>query len=96
MVATQSTMIALGTPAPDFALPDIDRNIVKRNDFTDAPALLVSFICNHCPYVIHIREHLVELIREYQAQGVAVVAMSVPAFRHIPGCLLARLGGFEG
>lgn len=76
MVATQSTMIALGTPAPDFSLPDIDGNIVKRDDFTDASALLVAFICNHCPYVIHIRSQLVELIREYQAKGVAVVAIN--------------------
>jgi len=76
MAATESTMIALGTPAPNFSLPDIEGNIVKRDDFTDAPALLVAFICNHCPYVIHIRSQLVDLIRDYQAQGVAVVAIN--------------------
>ena len=76
MVATQSTMVDLGMKAPDFALPDIDGNIVNLADFQGAPALLVAFICNHCPYVIHIRAHLVELIREYQDKGVAVVAIN--------------------
>ena len=76
MVATQSTMVALGTQAPTFALPDTEGNIVRLSDFSEAPALLVIFMCNHCPYVIHIREKLVELIREYQAKGVAVVGIN--------------------
>ena len=65
MVATQSTMVALGTQAPTFALPDTEGKVVRLSDFFGAPALLVIFMCNHCPYVIHIREKLVELIREH-------------------------------
>ena len=76
MVATQSTMVELGTKAPDFSLPDVKGNIVNLADFQGAPALLVAFICNHCPYVIHIRAQLVELIQEYQDKGVAVVAIN--------------------
>ena len=73
MVATQSTMVALGTPAPTFILPDTEGKVVRLSDFSGAPALLVIFMCNHCPYVIHIREKLVELVREYQSKGVAAV-----------------------
>jgi peroxiredoxin len=47
-------MVPLGTPAPDFALPDLDDRSVDRRDFTGAPALLVAFLCNHCPYVQHV------------------------------------------
>ena len=76
MVATQSTMVTLGTQAPTFVLPDTEGKIKRLSDFFDAPALLVIFMCNHCPYVIHIREKLVELVREYQVKGVAVVGIN--------------------
>ena len=76
MVATQSTMVALGTPAPTFILPDTEGKVVRLSDFSGAPALLVIFMCNHCPYVIHIREKLVELVREYQSKGVAAVGIN--------------------
>jgi peroxiredoxin len=76
MARTPSTMLPLGTPAPDFSLPDTDGRIVSRDDFRDAPALLVMFICNHCPYVKHVRDELARLGREYTARGVAVVAIS--------------------
>ncbi|MFO0748698.1 MAG: thioredoxin family protein [Myxococcota bacterium] len=77
MAKTPSTMVPLGTPAPDFALPDcVDGNVVRRDDFAAAPALLVMFICNHCPYVVHIRNGLVALTRQWAARGVAVVAIS--------------------
>lgn len=69
-------MLALGTPAPHFALPDTTGRQVALSDFADAPALLVMFICNHCPYVKHVRKELARLGREYQAKGVAVVAIS--------------------
>ncbi len=55
MAAVNSTMLPLGTPAPDFRLPNTDGALVARDDFRAAPALLVMFICNHCPYVMHIR-----------------------------------------
>ena len=67
MARTPSTMIPLGTPAPDFRLPDTDGRTVARDDFDAAPALLVMFICNHCPYVVHVRDRLSELVRGWQA-----------------------------
>ncbi len=76
MVAVSSTMLPLGTPAPDFRLPDTDGKLVSLRDFQDAPALLVMFICNHCPYVQHIRSALAVFAREYQARGLAIVAIN--------------------
>lgn len=76
MAVTPSTMLALGTRAPDFQLPDTDGRMVRLEDFQGAPALLVIFLCNHCPYVKHIRHGLAKLAREYQARGVAVVGIS--------------------
>ena len=76
MARTPSTMIPLGTPAPDFRLPDTDGRWVARDDFDAAPALLVMFICNHCPYVVHVRDRLSELVRGWQARGVAVVGIA--------------------
>ena len=69
-------MLALGTPAPDFALPDTDGRIVRRSDFEKAPALLVMFICNHCPYVKHVQGELARIGRDYSPRGVAIVAIN--------------------
>ena len=69
-------MLPLGTAAPDFRLPDTNGKVVSLADFTSAPALLVLFICNHCPYVKHIRSALADLGREYQKRGAAIVAVS--------------------
>jgi peroxiredoxin len=76
MALTPSTMLALGTPAPDFKLPDPDGNVVALSDFAASPALLVMFICNHCPYVKHVRSEIARLARDYQTRDVAVVAIS--------------------
>jgi len=76
MTVTASKMLALGTSAPDFGLPDIQGNIVSLSDFKQATALLVIFMCNHCPFVKHILNVLVELIKEYQAKGVSVVGIN--------------------
>ncbi len=76
MVKTPSTMVALGTPAPDFSLPNVDGRTVSLADFDGAPALLVAFLCNHCPFVKHVADAFAELAREYQARGVAVVGIS--------------------
>jgi peroxiredoxin len=78
MVLTASKMLPLGTSAPDFNLPDTRGNIVSLADFKEAPALLVIFMCNHCPFVKHILSlsYLIELIKEYQAKGVAVVGIN--------------------
>jgi peroxiredoxin len=69
-------MLPLGTSAPDFHLPDASGRIVSRDQFASSPALLVMFLCNHCPYVKHVAEEVVRLASEYQARGVAVVAIS--------------------
>ncbi len=76
MVKTASTMLPLGTLAPDFALLNIDGRTVSRDDFHGAPALLVIFMCNHCPYVIHVADELSQLTREYQHRGVAIVGIN--------------------
>lgn len=76
MALTPSTMLPLGTPAPDFRLPDTDGRTVSLGDFRDAPALLVAFICNHCPYVKHVRHELARLAEAYQEKGVAVVGIN--------------------
>ncbi len=76
MTRTPSTMLELGTRAPDFSLPDpATRRVVSRSEFEGQP-LLVAFICNHCPYVILIREAFSLLATEFLAQGVAVVAIN--------------------
>lgn len=76
MALTPSAMLALGTVAPDFELPDTAQRLVRRDDFHAAPALLVMFICNHCPYVKHVRSELARLGRDYAARGLAVVAIN--------------------
>ncbi len=76
MAETPSTMAPLGSPAPDFRLPDTDGKMVARDDFKHAPALLVMFICNHCPFVKHIRSGLAQLGRDYQGRGLAIVAIN--------------------
>jgi peroxiredoxin len=76
MVMTTSTMLALGTEAPDFELPDTGGKMTSLKDFTNARALLVVFMCNHCPFVKHILDKLVELVREYQSKGIAVVGIN--------------------
>jgi peroxiredoxin len=76
MALTPSTMLPLGTSAPPFSLPDIAGKTVSIGDFKNAPALLVMFICNHCPYVKHVRTGLAQLAKEYQARGAAIVAIS--------------------
>ena len=76
MAETPSTMLALGTKAPHFRLPDPYGKWVSLDDFKEAPALLVAFMCNHCPYVKHIQSKLAEVAKEYQAKGVGVVGIN--------------------
>lgn len=76
MSLTPSTMLSLGTPAPKFSLPDTDGKWVSLDDFKNNKALLVMFICNHCPYVKHVQKELASLCKEYQAKGVGVVAIN--------------------
>jgi thiol-disulfide isomerase/thioredoxin len=76
MVAINSTMLALGTPAPDFDLPDPDGKRYQLVDFADADGLAVAFICNHCPFVKHIQEQLAAFARDYASRRLAVVAIN--------------------
>ena len=76
MARTPSTMLPLGTSAPYFSLVNVDGQTVSLSDFDDAPALLVIFMCNHCPYVIHVADHLAQLGQEYMARGLAVVGIN--------------------
>jgi peroxiredoxin len=76
MALTPSTMLPLGTTAPDFKLPDTNDKTVSLADFKDKSALLVLFICNHCPYVKHVRTGLAELGRDYAPRGVAIVGIN--------------------
>jgi peroxiredoxin len=76
MVAVNSTMLPLGTKAPDFQLPDTADKTVSLGNFKSAPALVVVFMCNHCPYVKHIRSGLAQLARDYSNRGVAFVGIS--------------------
>jgi len=76
MAETLSTMLPLGTPAPNFDLPALDGDRVRLDDLSDAPALVVAFVCNHCPFVRHIREVWAARARELQDRGVAIVAIN--------------------
>jgi peroxiredoxin len=76
MAATASNMLALGTTAPPFSLPDTDGRKVSLADARGAKAHLLMFICNHCPFVKHVRPELARLGRDYQDRGVAIVAIS--------------------
>ena len=76
MARTPSTMLALGTSAPDFDLPDFDGKRHALGDFAASPALLVTFICEHCPFVRHVRGEFARFAREYSSRGLAVVAIN--------------------
>jgi peroxiredoxin len=74
-MALSSLMVPLGTPAPDFSLPSVDGPKVSLADF-DGSALLVMFLCNHCPYVRHIESVLGPLVAEYTGKGLSAVAIT--------------------
>jgi peroxiredoxin len=100
MAVTASKMLTLGTSAPNFSLPDPEGNIVSLADFKEAPALLVIFMCNHCPFVKHILNDLVELAKEYQSKGIAVVGINSNDITNYPEddpekmAMLAKEAGF--
>lgn len=77
MALTPSTMLALGTSAPEFQLPDtVSGNAVSLDSFADKKGLLVMFICNHCPFVKHINDGLVHLGRDYANSDLGIVAIN--------------------
>src|SRR5204863_2973862 len=76
-MAVSSTMLELGTPAPDFSLPDVaSGKTVRLADFADKKALLVMFVCAHCPYVVHVQPELARLARDYADKSVGFVAIT--------------------
>src|SRR5574341_248599 len=77
MTAVPSTMLPLGNKLPGLALPNVvDGRMVSPADYRDRPALLVMFICNHCPYVRHVKQEIGRVAAEYAPRGVGVVAIS--------------------
>ncbi len=101
MAAVPSRMISLGSPLPSFALPDVvSGRIVTDSYLRAAPASVVAFICNHCPYVVHVQPELVRLGQDLLARGVPMVAISsndataYPEDGPAPMAALARRLGF--
>jgi len=76
-MAVSSTMLPLGTQAPDFALPDVRTGeIVRLSDLDGKKALLVLFLCRHCPYVQHVQAGIARLARDYAGSDLAIVGIS--------------------
>ena len=88
MALTESRMTELGRSAPHFNLPDANArggpSTASLSDFGDAPYLVVAFICNHCPFVIHIEKALVDVAHRYQSKGAAFVGISANDARQYP------------
>jgi peroxiredoxin len=84
MALTPSIMLPLGTVAPDFNLPDTGGKLVSLADFKDKAALVVVFMCNHCPYVIHIRAGLAQLARDYTPKSVGVAGINANDVKNYP------------
>jgi Peroxiredoxin len=84
-MATSSTMTELGRKAPSFSLPDVlTHTNLTLDQFSDKKALLVMFICKHCPYVIHVKPELIRLAREYANQSVGIVGISANDAKFYP------------
>jgi peroxiredoxin len=101
MAARHSRMAPLATPAPPFALLDtVSSRTVRLEDFASAPALLIAFICNHCPFVKHVLDGFVAFARDFEPRGVAVIAISSndieshPDDRPAEMTRIAKLKGF--
>ena len=84
MALTPSTMLPLGTAAPDFRLPDTNGKTVSLADFKDKAALVVIFMCNHCPYVVHIRAGLAQFARDYATKSVGIAGISSNDVKNYP------------
>lgn len=91
MALTPSTMLSLGTAAPDFKLPDTNGKVVSLADFKDQAALLVIFMCNHCPYVIHVREGLAQFARDYMSRSVGMVGINANDVKNYPADSPAKM-----
>ena len=100
-MAVSSAMLPLGTRAPGFSLPSVaDGQIVSLADFAERKALLVMFLCAHCPYVVHVQPEIARLARDYADQGVALVAITAndvaqyPDDAPAPTAAMASAAGF--
>jgi peroxiredoxin len=92
MVLTPSTMLALGTSAPDFALPDVvSGQTISLATFQEKSALLVMFICRHCPYVKHVQAELAQIGRDYARSSLGIVAISANDAQNYPADAPERL-----
>jgi peroxiredoxin len=91
MSLTPSTMLPLGTPAPDFSLPDLHGHLISPKDFQNRPGMLVIFMCNHCPYVIHLRSALAQLAREYMPRGITMLGINANDVARYPDDSPARM-----
>ncbi len=102
MSATSSTMLPLGTPVPDFSLPDVRTGrLFSPADFAGQKALVVVFLCAHCPFVHHVQRELARLSRAYSGKGVGLLAISSNDIENYPGdapeptAKFARESGFD-
>jgi peroxiredoxin len=85
MARTESTMLPLGSIAPDFELPDVTTGkLIALSQFVGTKALLVMFICEHCPFVKHVQDELARIGRVYLSQGLGIVAISANDISHYP------------
>ncbi|MFC1700393.1 thioredoxin family protein [Patescibacteria group bacterium] len=84
MSLTPSTMLPLGTKAPNFNLPTTKGTNISLSDFSDKKALVVMFICNHCPYVIHVKEELIRISSDYKDQSVGFIGINSNDPNHDP------------
>jgi len=91
MALTPSTMLPLGTTAPDFKLPDTNGKTVTLADFKDQSALVIIFMCNHCPYVVHIRAGLAQLAYDYAIKKVGIVGISSNDAKNYPADSPAKM-----
>jgi peroxiredoxin len=95
-------MLPLGTSAPDFSLPDVvSGNTIALSDFADKDALLVIFLCAHCPFVVHVQEELARIGQDYGWKSVGIVAITsndvegYPQDAPAPTAVFARNAGFN-
>jgi peroxiredoxin len=102
MAATESTMLALGTPAPAFSLPDVSSGRLRAlSDLAEGRAVLVVFLCAHCPYVVHVAPELARLAKDYAGQAVSIVGITAndtaayPQDAPEPTARFAREAGFD-
>ena len=89
-----SLMVPLGMKAPNFSLPDPSGTVHHLASFADAPAVLVMFLCNHCPYVKHVRHGIAELAADYVPRGLGVVGINANDFERYPEDAPPRMGEF--